>query len=133
MFLRINIINVIQQSVLDEGATTPPGKIHSTSLIGSYHRSGAQQRSARVPRFRYFASATGVLCVGEFAGIPEELRQAKISFDEEESVKLGPLYFYTRSFRQPSTSSYKLLALERIYELITYFYLVYFSSEFFLN
>lgn len=34
VFLRINIINVIQQSVLDEGATTPLGKIHSTSLIG---------------------------------------------------------------------------------------------------
>lgn len=35
VFLRINIINVIQQSVLDEGATTPLGKIHSTSLIGA--------------------------------------------------------------------------------------------------
>lgn len=34
VFLRINIINVIQQSVLDEGAITP-GKIHSTSLIGA--------------------------------------------------------------------------------------------------
>lgn len=42
VFLRINIINVIQQSVLDEGATTPLGKIRSTSLIvGSRHRSGA--------------------------------------------------------------------------------------------
>lgn len=35
VFLRINIINVIQQSVLDEGATTPLGKIRSTSLIGA--------------------------------------------------------------------------------------------------
>lgn len=56
VFLRINIINVIQQSVLDEGATTPRGKIHSTSLIGTT----IDRAQKSTFRFRCSASATGV-------------------------------------------------------------------------
>lgn len=55
VFLRINIINVIQQSVLDEGAITP-GKIHSTSLIGAAIDRPRGSRSAEQ------CSASGCVC-----------------------------------------------------------------------
>lgn len=58
VFLRINIINVIQQSVLDEGAITP-GKIHSTSLIGAAIDRPRGSRSAeQCIRFRLCMYAT---------------------------------------------------------------------------
>jgi len=42
VFLRINIINVIQQSVLDEGATTPSVRKNPQHFSNrSCHRSGA--------------------------------------------------------------------------------------------
>ena len=66
VFLRINIINVIQQSVLDEGATTPFGKIHSTSLIGA----AIDRAHSRDPRFTSGISLLPqVFCVREFSRI----------------------------------------------------------------
>lgn len=62
VFLRINIINVIQQSVLDEGAITP-GKIHSTFLIGATIDL-AHGRSAL--RFRFRGTCSRVFPTSEF-------------------------------------------------------------------